>query len=136
MNSLYYAFVGRGDLSILYNLPISKKRGFDNGKESVFYINEVYDNGTLKGYKFGISNGDGKNRLYNQNRGSKYDITKKHRWVVDGKVARSIENIIKSQHTKAFTKEELPDGYTETFLPYAYESVLELVKTITKFTGD
>lgn len=136
LSTLYSLFKGRPDLSQLYSIPEPNKRGFDSGKESVFYINEILDEGTIKGYKFGISNGDGKSRLYNQNRGSKYTINKKHNWVLDGKVARSIENIIKSQHKKAFTKEELPDGYTETFLPYAYEAVLELVEAITKFTGE
>lgn len=131
---LYSCFRSRPDLVEMYKIPIPPKRGFDSSKQSIFYIHEITEGSYIKGYKFGISNGDGYSRLYNQNRESIYTIDKKHYWVLDGNVARSIETIIKSQHTKAFTKEEIPDGYTETFLPYAYESVMKLVDEIIKFT--
>ncbi|EPY3962328.1 hypothetical protein ACXDGR_000156 [Klebsiella pneumoniae] len=132
-DSLHYAFLNRPDLISYYNLPTVKKRGFDSGKEAVLYINEIYDGSTLIGYKYGISNGDGKQRLYNQNHNSKFTITKKESWTLDGKVARSIENIIKTKYTNAFTKEEMPDGYTETFSSFAYCEVRALIDMIIDF---
>lgn len=134
-NTLYYHFRRRPDLAKLYNLITPGKKGFDCNKDSVFYLNAILSGDMTIGYKYGISNNRCDNRLYNQNRESVYNLVKVHSWNVSGKIARSIENIIKSKYTKEFSKEELPDGYTETFHVDAYDEVLNLINTIIEFTG-
>lgn len=110
--------------------------GFDKHKDATFYINEIKHNGRIIGYKYGITNGNGDERLREQNNLSLYELSEYKRYKVTGTVAESIENIVHSKYSKHIKKEFMKDGYTETFSTDSLVEVISLIESIVKFTGE
>lgn len=87
------------------------------------YINLVSDGVVDLALKFGIAN-NANSRVYDQNRKSKLSVTQLAVWEFPSvELCKTAEKMVKSQSKKVLSKEDLPDGYTET----ASLSTLELI---------
>lgn len=91
------------------------KAGFDKNKESYFYIQEIYDNEKLIGYKFGITNNTPKQRMKKQSYHTNYTQKILFSIIGDGMFIYNLEKYIKMQFKDyKLSKSEFGDGYTET----------------------
>lgn len=78
------------------------------------YINLVSDGVVDLALKFGIAN-NSDSRVYDQNRKSKLLVTQLAVWEFPSvDMCKNAERMVKSTNKQILTKEDLPDGYTET----------------------
>lgn len=111
--------------------PTCSVTGYDPDKNGFVYVQKLYKGGEYVGIKFGITNNDPKLRMDKQN--SKSCLThelyycKEYR---DGKAAYDKEAEIKrtfKKFTRHISKEDMPDGWTETLPPEYLDRVLDMI---------
>lgn len=83
------------------------------------YVNVIKDAEIVIAVKFGITGKSSKERSYEQNRKSVFDVSNLITWEFSSQqLARSAEKFCKDNlDTAILLKEEMPDGYTETTFP-------------------
>ena len=114
--------------------PYCAKRGFSPNKKGCLYINRIFCKDGKQGLKFGITNGDHNQRSSKhvaKSNSSYSTISVYHH--LDGQIIKNLEKSIKNRfknQVKYLSKEELPDGYTET-LPI--ECLAELILFVENF---
>lgn len=91
------------------------------------YINFIKDKETLIALKFGIAK-DSEERIKSQNRESSFDVKQHGVWSFpDVKSCKSAERYIKKHlPCKVLTKQEMPDGYTETTSVENLETIIKI----------
>lgn len=106
--------------------PSCNKVGFSGDKPAIFYILSINPDVI----KFGITS-DINRRLSQLKRKSVFDIKVLHQLNFKfGINARALESEVKSLfETSVMSKQELPDGYTETTYSRNYQSILDLCLT-------
>ena len=111
--------------------PTCAPTGYDPDKTGFVYVQKLYKDGEYVGIKFGITNNDPKLRMDKQS--SKSCLThelyycKEYR---DGKAAYNKEAEIKrtfKKFTRHISKEDMPDGWTETLPPEYLDRVLDMI---------
>lgn len=104
-----------------------------NRTQQEAYVNFIKDNVNLKALKFGIAK-DSTHRLNEQNHRSKFIVQQYSVWTFpDVKSCKAAEKFIKQNlKCKVLTKEEMPDGYTETT---SVENLKEIIKIYEDFGG-
>ena len=109
--------------------PSCAEHGFNPGKLSFFYIRDVKVK-NKRAIKFGITNQLTGKRETKQKRGLDGSLETIFKIKVKGHIALAIENKCKTIYVRDgyLTKEELPDGFTET-IKYSEES-LNKIKSI------
>lgn len=125
------SFTGKQD-----KCPKCSVGGFSTKKPSVLYIQKLSQNNILKGIKFGITNRTAQVRLKQQSKESKfyheifYELT-----LQDGQKILDLENKIKEAmkgKTSYISKEDMPDGFTETVAPSELSTIMYIVKSFEK----
>ena len=110
--------------------------GYKDKKPGTLYIQKLFKDDLFVGVKFGITNKSSKERLRKQSSKSAlhhevfFELT-----VDDGKVIREIEKSIKESlkgKTSYISKEDMPDGYTETVAPSELSTIMYIVKSFEK----
>jgi uncharacterized protein YndB with AHSA1/START domain len=106
--------------------PSCAEHGFNPDKISFFYIRDIKIN-SKRAFKFGITNQLSGKRETKQKRGFDGSLETIFKIKVIGHLALSIENKCKDIFGKVgyLTKEELPDGFTET-VKYSEESIKKI----------
>lgn len=99
--------------------------------QKIAYINIVYDRDKALWLKFGITNktkARSRNRITDQNRKSVYNSKIFGRWLFeDYQACRRAETECKQTlECGVLTKEEMPDGYTETTWVYNLEKIIAI----------
>lgn len=116
--------------------PSCSKHGYMPSKKGVLYVQKLIKGRTLVGIKFGITNRSTHDRMKNQSAKSKFD----HRifyelTLQDGQKILELENKIKEamkDKTSYISKEDMPDGYTETVAPSELSTIMYIVKSFEK----
>ena len=110
--------------------------GYNTLKHGTLYIQKLIKKSCFYGIKFGITNLTTQERMRNQSRVSKfeheifYELT-----LQDGQKILDLENNIKEAmkgKTSYISKEDMPDGYTETVAPSELSTIMYIVKTFEK----
>lgn len=98
-----------------------------NQNQQECYINFVKDNNSVVALKFGIAK-DSKQRIKNQNTKSRMSIEQFATWSFpDVKSCKAAEKFIKQNLKCRFlTKQEMPDGYTETTSVDNLETIIKI----------
>lgn len=106
------------------------EHGFKSNKSAYFYLTTW----TLEGYdvlKFGITNNEPATRFYRQSRLSEYNVKSHvHLKFASGLHAIWLEKIVKryqKEYGSALSKEEFPDGYTETIDYSHYANMMDII---------
>ncbi|QOC55514.1 hypothetical protein JEP8_086 [Escherichia phage JEP8] len=116
--------------------PKCAQYGYNTLKKGVLYIQKLIKEKIFVGVKFGITNRTTKERIGGQSRLSKfnheifYELT-----LQDGQKILDLENKIKEAmkgKTSYISKEDMPDGYTETVAPSELSTIMYIVKTFEK----
>lgn len=116
--------------------PHCASYGYKPTKPGTLYIQKLTNDDSLVGVKFGITNLTAKERMKRQSRVSKldheifYELT-----LQDGQKILELENKIKEAmkgKTSYISKEDMPDGYTETVAPSELSTIMYIVKTFEK----
>lgn len=111
--------------------PTCTPTGYDPDKNGFVYVQKLYKDGEYVGIKFGITNNDPELRMDKQS--SKSCLThelyycKEYR---DGQAAYDKEAEIKrtfKKFTRHISKEDMPDGWTETLPPEYLDRVLDMI---------
>lgn len=126
----------------LYNLlsgggcPHCSKSGYKPSKKGTLYIQKLIIDESLYGIKFGITNKSTKTRMRGQSRVSKFDHEIFYELTLqDGQKILELENKIKEAmkgKTSYISKEDMPDGYTETVAPSELSTIMYIVKSFEK----
>jgi len=102
-----------------------------SGKEfRVCYINGIYDKEELIGVKFGITSNTAHKRCYYQNSKSCYSIRQLESYRMPSNISciEAENECLKELQCKLFTKQEVPDGYTETTHAGNISKIVEIYK--------
>lgn len=104
-----------------------------NQNQQECYINLVKDSDSIIALKFGIAK-NSKQRIKDQNRASSFNVEQYNVWTFpDVKACKAAEKFIKQNlKCKVLTKQEMPDGYTETT---SVENLREIIKIYEDFGG-
>jgi hypothetical protein len=107
--------------------PSCAEYGFNRSKDSLFYIRKIDLDNRKQALKFGITNNMDGDREKQQKRHVKGGVKTILREEVSGEIALDIENLCKKYFgRKGFlTKEEFPDGFTET-IKYSEENLIKI----------
>lgn len=94
------------------------------------YVFSVHSEGTIKGYKAGIAN-NFYTRLSRQGRLSKFDVSLYGVWEMpDTASCKAAERkVMTTCHMKYLTKEDYPDGYSETTCPSSLLTIVEIYES-------
>ena len=115
---------------------ICSKRGYQPVKQGTLYIQKMTNNNSFVGVKFGITNKETHERMRNQSRVSKFDHEIFYELTLqDGQKILDLENRIKEAmkgKTSYISKEDMPDGFTETVAPSELSTIMYIVKTFEK----
>ncbi|WP_157829145.1 GIY-YIG nuclease family protein [Colwellia sp. 75C3] len=106
------------------------KYGFNPNEPGYIYIQEITLNSEVQGYKFGIAF-DPVTRIKSIRFSSifKHRIIFTHRYDL-GRDALNLENIIKGQFkTSHLSKQDMPQGFTETISPGDLEPLIKVIET-------
>ena len=110
--------------------------GYKPSKQGIFYIQTLYKNKSFVGVKFGITNVSTRKRLNTQSAKSKFDHEIFYELTLqDGQKILELENNIKEAmkgKTSYISKEDMPDGYTETVAPSELSTIMYIVKSFEK----
>ncbi len=110
--------------------------GYNPLKKGVLYIQKLIKRKIIVGVKFGITNRTTKERIGGQSRLSKFDHEIFYELTLqDGQKILELENKIKEAmkgKTSYISKEDMPDGYTETVAPSELSTIMYIVKTFEK----
>jgi hypothetical protein len=92
------------------------------------YVNTIKDGETLVAIKFGITGKSSKERSYEQNRRSVFQVDNILNWEFGSNThARAAEKFCKDNLTTGIlSKEEMPDGYTETTYTTNLEFIIQI----------
>ena len=135
---------GHETIQSLYNFvyrhsgcPKCTPRGYQKDKSGTFYIQKLTNtDGMLSAIKFGITNLTTLERMKNQSRVSKFDHEIFYELTLqDGQKILELENKIKEAmkgKTSYISKEDMPDGYTETVAPSELSTIMYIVKSFEK----
>ncbi|MBQ4672288.1 hypothetical protein [Aeromonas dhakensis] len=110
--------------------PSCAKTGYDPSKSGTFYVVE-WTNQETKWLKFGITNKNPNKRFTNQKRNTtnQYKVLSLH-YFDDGSIPPILEQLLKQlkdKYPSGITKEQMPDGHSETL---SIDSLEELNKII------
>ena len=111
--------------------PSCTEYGFNRSEDALFYIRKInLDNGK-QALKFGITNNMDGGREKQQSRNVEGSVNTILREKVSGEIALDIENLCKKCFGKKgfLTKEEFPDGFTET-IKYSDENLNKIKSMI------
>ena len=112
------------------------KYGYNASKKGVLYIQRLISKNIFVGVKFGITNLTTQERMRNQSRLSKFDHEIFYELTLqDGQKILDLENKIKEAmkgKTSYISKEDMPDGWTETVAPSELSTIMYIVKTFEK----
>ena len=112
------------------------KTGYRPIKKGTLYIQKLKGYNKLIGVKFGITNLTTQERMRNQSRVSKFDHEIFYELTLqDGQKILDLENKIKEAmkgKTSYISKEDMPDGYTETVAPSELSTIMYIVKSFEK----
>ena len=110
--------------------------GYNTLKHGTLYIQKLIKKSCFYGIKFGITNLTTQERMRNQSRVSKFDHEIFYELTLqDGQKILELENKIKEAmkgKTSYISKEDMPDGYTETVAPSELSTIMYIVKTFEK----
>lgn len=116
--------------------PRCANRGYQPLNQGTIYIQKLNYNSSLVGVKFGITNGKAQERMRNQSRVSKFDHEIFYELTLqDGQKILDLENKIKEAmkgKTSYISKEDMPDGWTETVAPSELSTIMYIVKSFEK----
>lgn len=116
--------------------PKCSKSGYNSTKQGTMYIQKLMCNNSFVGVKFGITNKETHERMRNQSRVSKFDHEIFYELTLqDGQKILELENKIKEAmkgKTSYISKEDMPDGYTETVAPSELSTIMYIVKSFEK----
>lgn len=105
-------------------------------KSGTLYIQKLTNDDSFVGVKFGITNRDTNERMKNQSSKSKFDHEIFYELTLqDGQKILELENKIKEAmkgKTSYISKEDMPDGYTETVAPSELSTIMYIVKSFEK----
>ncbi|XAO16149.1 hypothetical protein [Escherichia phage FL38] len=112
------------------------KMGYQPIKPGTFYVQKLNKHKSLTAVKFGITNLTTQERMKNQSRVSKFDHEIFYELTLqDGQKILELENTIKEAmkgKTSYISKEDMPDGYTETVAPSELSTIMYIVKSFEK----
>lgn len=112
------------------------KRGYNTSKHGTLYIQKLISHRESVGIKFGITNLTTKQRMQKQSTKSKFDHEIFYELTLqDGQKILELENKIKEAmkgKTSYISKEDMPDGYTETVAPSELSTIMYIVKSFEK----
>ncbi len=130
---------GHSFISALINTacPICHQYGgFDKKEIGTLYIQKLTKNDVFMGVKFGITNLATKKRMKQQSNKSKFDHEIFYELTLqDGQKILELENKIKEAmkgKTSYISKEDMPDGWTETVAPSELSTIMYIVKSFEK----
>lgn len=110
--------------------------GFKPTLRGTFYIQKLKSKNKLEGVKFGITNKSSQKRMNQQEKNSKFDHEIFYELTLqDGQKILELENKIKEAmkgKTSYISKEDMPDGYTETVAPSELSTIMYIVKSFEK----
>ncbi len=110
--------------------------GYNTKKSGTLYIQKLTNDDSFVGVKFGITNRDTNERMKNQSSKSKFDHEIFYELTLqDGQKILELENKIKEAmkgKTSYISKEDMPDGYTETVAPSELSTIMYIVKSFEK----
>ena len=110
--------------------------GFRPSKKGVLYIQKIIKDSFLVGIKFGITNKTTQERMKQQSNVSKFDHEIFYELTLqDGQKILDLENKIKEAmkgKTSYISKEDMPDGWTETVAPSELSTIMYIVKSFEK----
>lgn len=116
--------------------PSCSKHGYQVLKPGTLYIQKLTNEDSFVCVKFGITNKETHERMRNQSRVSKFDHEIFYELTLqDGQKILDLENKIKEAmkgKTSYISKEDMPDGYTETVAPSELSTIMYIVKTFEK----
>lgn len=118
------------------NCKCCSEFGYRTTKSGVFYVQKLLENNIFCGVKFGVTNRTTKERIGGQSRLSKFDHEIFYELTLqDGQKILDLENKIKEAmkgKTSYISKEDMPDGYTETVAPSELSTIMYIVKSFEK----
>ena len=110
--------------------------GYNTTKKGTLYIQKLNDRNKFIGIKFGITNLTTQQRMQKQSSKSKFDHEIFYELTLqDGQKILELENKIKEAmkgKTSYISKEDMPDGYTETVAPSELSTIMYIVKSFEK----
>ena len=113
-----------------------KTTGYQTAKQGTLYIQKLLRRDVFEGVKFGITNLTTKQRMQKQSAKSKFDHEIFYELTLqDGQKILELENKIKEAmkgKTSYISKEDMPDGYTETVAPSELSTIMYIVKSFEK----
>jgi len=116
--------------------PSCAEYGYRPSKRGVLYIQKLIKENLFVGVKFGITNTTTQKRMKQQNRKSQFDHEIFYELTLqDGQKILDLENKIKEAmkgKTSYISKEDMPDGYTETVAPSELSTIMYIVKSFEK----
>ena len=116
--------------------PSCTKSGYKRLKQGTLYIQKLLRRDVFEGVKFGITNLTTRERMRNQSAKSKFDHEIFYELTLqDGQKILELENKIKEAmkgKTSYISKEDMPDGYTETVAPSELSTIMYIVKSFEK----
>ena len=116
--------------------PSCAKNGYNPNKRGSLYVQKLIVDKSFIGIKFGITNGKTQERMAHQSRVSKFDHEVFYELTLqDGQKILDLENKIKEAmkgKTSYISKEDMPDGYTETVAPSELSTIMYIVKSFEK----
>lgn len=116
--------------------PKCANHGYNPLKKGVLYIQKIINQNAFIGVKFGITKLTVKERMKQQSRVSKFDHEIFYELTLqDGQKILDLENKIKEAmkgKTSYISKEDMPDGYTETVAPSELSTIMYIVKSFEK----
>ena len=115
----HHCSISPNDFKTGYGCAKCAKNGFQPNLPASLYLTSLSIDSVIKGYKLGITNNSVETRMASHNTHSIFDhvIVETYKFSV-GQDALDLENILKLElDCNYFTKEQLPDGHTETISP-------------------
>ena len=116
--------------------PKCSKSGYSSVKHGTLYIQKLINGRSFVGVKFGVTNLTTEKRMKQQRSKSKFDHEIFYELTLqDGQKILELENRIKEAmkgKTSYISKEDMPDGYTETVAPSELSTIMYIVKSFEK----
>lgn len=116
--------------------PKCIKSGYNPAKRGTLYIQKLINCNCFVGIKFGITNLTTTKRMQKQSRVSQFDHEIFYELTLqDGQKILELENKIKEAmkgKTSYISKEDMPDGFTETVAPSELSTIMYIVKSFEK----
>lgn len=109
--------------------PKCAKNGFRPNLPASLYLSSLSIDGIIKGYKLGITNNSVEARMRQHSKHSIFDhaIVEDYKFEI-GKDALDLENKLKlGLYCNYFTKDQIPDGFTETIPPDQLEKFYSIL---------